>query len=427
MSSPSGHSTLRVIPILIAQGFGVACGIAGVMLNSHLLPPDVLGSYGLFLTLAPLGMWVVHAGVVKFVVRTWAGSASRRDVLRQAMALWVRRLPWLALLSLIAAFALTRINATNPLLTAAALFAAASLLVPGALAQSALQAERAHWRDCAVSACGSASRTFAPLIWFVVGGGTVHALWAGFTLHALIFAAAGAWALHRYWRAPPGPAEPAPPAFSPVYAGSLFSVLATAGWVLAGLNRWLVAAFFGETEAGYFTLAGGAAVVVSATLGSVFVQYFQPGFFAWGDLTEKRGQLARRVDQAALAYTFIALAALGAFAFLAPLLVGPLIDEQYRPALPWILPAGCFGVTLITAGFYQSLLLAGRREAACGPVELTTAVVLAVGCVASAATDLTWFSRWLVFTPLIPWLLTRTLARQHFFRPDEAAVPAPVR
>lgn len=414
MSSPSGPSRLRLIPILIAQGFGVACGIAGMKLNSHFLPPETLGVYGVFLTLAPLGMWVVHAGVIKWVGRNWAATPSRRELLRQAAELWLRRLPWLALLAVPAAFGLFQLGSPAIPTIWLAVFPAAALLVVGALAQSALQAERSHWRDCAVSISGSASRTFAPLAWFVFGGGTLHALYAGFGLHALVFAVAGALALRSSWTA--APAGHAPPPLSSAYRGPLFILLATAGWILSGLNRWLVAGFFGETEAGYFTLAGGAALVISATLGSVFVQFFQPGFFALGDDATGHVPLARRVDRVALGYVVVALGAIGAFALASPLLVGGLIDERYRDALAWILPAGCFGVAILTTVFYQSLLMAGRCEQACGPVELTTAAVLALGCVGSAALGRTWFSQWLIVTPLVPWVLTRPMARYYLFR-----------
>jgi hypothetical protein len=91
--------------------------------------------------------------------------------------------------------------------------------------------------------------------------------------------------------------------------------------------------------------------------------------------------------------------------------VGPLIHPDYRAALPWILPAGWFGVALITLQFYQTLLLAGKCERACGPVELTTAVVLVGGSLIAATGGASWFSRWLLVTPLVPWLVTRPMAR----------------
>ena len=69
MPPAPARSQLRLIPILLAQAFGIGCGVAGVKLNSTLVPPEALGVYGVFLTFAPVGAWVVHAGLVKFVVR----------------------------------------------------------------------------------------------------------------------------------------------------------------------------------------------------------------------------------------------------------------------------------------------------------------------------------------------------------------------
>lgn len=419
MSSPSGSTSFRLLPILIAQAFGVACGVAGVKLNSQLLAPEILGFYGVFLSLTPLGLWVVHAGLIKFVGREWAATRRRPELLRQALGVWGRRLVWLALLAIPAAVALAQIGGASAPAAWLALFPAAALLAVGGLAQSALQAERAHWRDCGVSGCGSAARTFAPLAVFAFGGGTIHALWTGFGLYALIFAAAGALALRRYWTSVDTSAEPT--RFGSAYAGTWFIVIATAGWILSAVNRWLVAICFGDTEAGYFTLAGGAALVISATLGAVFVQFFQPGFFVLGDEGNDFGRLARRVDSAALGYVLTAFIAIGGFALVSPWLIGPLIDERYRAALPWILPAGCFGVATLTTGFYQSLLMAGRCEKACGPVELITAAVLALGCVISALLGKSWFAQWLMITPIVPWILTRPLARHYLFRQEKLA------
>ena len=414
MSSPAGSAFPRLLPILVAQGFGVACGVAGVKLNSQLIPPEILGFYGVFLSLTPLGLWVVHAGLVKFVGRHWNAAPSRPALLHQGVRLWARRLPALALLALLAALPLAQLSGSPAAWAWLAVFPTAALVAFGGLAQSALQAERAHWRDCAVSVCGSASRTFAPLACFVLGSGTLSALWTGFGLHALLFAGAGALALRSYWTNASASVSASP--LGSAYSGPWFVVVATSGWVLSAINRWLVALRFGETEAGYFTLAGGAALVVSATLGSVFLQFFQPGFFTLGDHAQSLQPLARRVDRVALGYSVTGLAAVSGLALASPWLVGPLISERYREALPWIFPAGCFGVATLTTGFYQSLLLAGRRESACGPVELATAIVLAGGCAISALLGRDWFSSWLVVTPLVPWILTRPLARYYLFR-----------
>ena len=430
MPPASARSRLRLIPILLAQAFGIGCGVAGVKLNSTLVPPEALGVYGVFLTFAPVGAWVVHAGLVKFVVRHWAGAAARPVLLRGVIIGWAKRLPWLGLAAIAGAFALPQAQTGGTLLLGLVLFGAAALLAWVALAQAALQAEGAHWRDCFVSVYASLTRTFLPLLLFTLSGGTLAALWLGFGGHALITAIAAAWVLRAHWAGDES-ANVARAPLTGAYGGPLFIALAAATWVLAGLNRWIVAAFFGATEAGYFTLAGGAAVVLVSALGAVFVQYFQPGIFALGDAIAtadgERALVARRVDQVALAFAGTGLAGVGALALASPWLVGPLISEKYFAALPWIFPAGCFGVATITTVFYHSLLLAGRREAACAPVELTTAVVLIVGCLGSAAASAEWFARWLMLTPLLPWLLTRPLARGYFFTPGAGAASAPAR
>ena len=129
----------------------------------------------------------------------------------------------------------------------------------------------------------------------------------------------------------------------------------------------------------------------------------------------------------ALVHCAVSLVGVGALVLVAPWLVGPLISPKYNAALGWLGPAGCFGTAVMTALFYHSMLLAGRRERACGPVDFATVGVLAGGGVVAAAGGTEWFARWLVVTPLVPWLLTRPLARHYFFRPDAAAAPAPGR
>ncbi len=413
-------SRLRLIPIALAQGFGVGCGIAGVKINSSLVPPEVLGVYGVFLTFAPIGMWVVHAGLMKFTVRHWAAAPSRPALLRVVAAAWARRLPWLALPAAAAAWALGGLAPGHALALGGALFTAAGLLAATALAQAALQAEGAHWRDSAVSMVLSVTRTFLPPLLYGATAGALAALWGGFALHAAIGAVAAAVMLRRYWH-PAGAERGAP--LGRTYGGLLFIMLAAAGWALAGINRWIVAGFFGELAAGYFTLAGGAATVLASSLGAIFMQYFQPGIFALADgPAPDRARVAARVDRVALVYAAAGFAAAGGLAWLGPWLVGPLIHPSYAAALPWLLPAGCFGVALITPQFYQTLLLAGRREDACGTVEMISALVLAAGCVGTALAGQEWFARWLLVTPLVPWLVTRPLARAAFFRPARGGI-----
>jgi O-antigen/teichoic acid export membrane protein len=399
------------VPITLIQAVGLLCGLAGVKITTWLVPPADFGVYGIFLTFTPLGMWVVHAGLIKFVLRHWAEAGDRGQLLRGvARAAW-RKALWL--LPAAAAAAILTSGRRWPGVFPA-VFLAAVLLSFGALAQAALQAAREHWRDLAVSATGSVTRSFVPPLLYAAAGGSMMALYGGYCLYALALAVAGALALRHYWRTAPQEVRALPS----VYEGPLFVVLSATGWILLGMNRWTLAFFFGPVETGYFVLAGNLATLVPTMLGSIAVQYFQPGFFAVAcETRQDRQNLARRVDQVAFGHAVLTLAGLAALRGIAPWLIGPLIRENYRPALDLLLAAGCSTLAVTTGQFYHSLLLAGRRERACGPVELTAAAVLIAGGLTSAICGESWFLRWLVVSPLVPWVINRPLARRHLFRP----------
>jgi hypothetical protein len=414
----TADAMVRLVPITLSQAVGLACGLVGVRIVTQLVPPADYGTYGVFLTFTPLGMWVVHAGLIKFVYRHWAAAPNRAALLREVTRAGLRKTRWLLLA---AAAAAVMMAGWGWLRVFPAVFFAAVLLSGGALAQAALQAAREHWRDLAVSSTGSVTRSFLPPLLYAAAGGSMIALYAGFCFHAFAFACAGAWALRRYWRSH----APATRTVTAVYDGPLFTVLAVTGWAVAGSNRWSMVLFFGPAKTGFFAMAGNLALLVTAMLGTIFIQYFQPGFFAAAsEEPAQRRALARRVDQVALAYALTALVGLVAVRLVTPYLIGLLIGENYRPALGLLIPAGCFAVAVATGLFYHSLLLAGKRERACGPVELTAAVVLVAGSLTAAAAGEPWFLRWLTMTPIIPWIVNRPLARRHFFTPASADGPA---
>jgi hypothetical protein len=411
----SGPDRSRIVPIVLGQGIGLLCGVIGVRLTSQLVPADVYGHYGIFVTFTPLGMWVVHVGLVKFMARHWAEAPDRGALWRGGVRAGQRKLGWLFVATGAAAFACTGAAWMF-------LFASAALLSWATLAQTALQAGREHGRDAAVVATSSVLRSFLPPLLYAAFG-SILALYAGFCLYALGFALVAWAALRRQLRAGRVADPVAVPA---VYDGPLFVALALSSWALTGVNRWIMAACFGPHETGYFTLASNLSPTVPLVLGTIGLQYFQPELFAHAIATANdRAALLRRVDRIALAHAALALAGLAALHVIAPLLVGPLIREAYRPALAYLVPAGCFALALSTALFFHTALLAGRRERACGPVDLATAVVLAGGGVITALVSEAWFLRWLCFAPVIPWLLTRPLARHHLLKPDAGPAPSP--
>jgi len=194
-------------------------------------------------------------------------------------------------------------------------------------------------------------------------------------------------------------------------------MLAVSAWVLTAVNRWIVAGFFGGESAGFFTLAGNVAVIVTGILGGIFMQYWQPVFFAMpADSVNARRALARRVDAVALGYAVCGMAGVVALHVLFPRLIGILIGAKYTGSLAMIAPAGCFGVALITGQFFHAMLLAAHKERSCATADLSGAALLVGGGVLAAALGgEAWFLRWLLVTPLVPWVVNRTLARQSTF------------
>lgn len=391
---------------------GFLCGVAGVWINSQLVTPEDYGRYGVFLTFTPLGMWVIHAGLVKLLQRHWAAHADKPALWQTVAQSARRRLPWLALASIAAALLL---GVRGWLVAAPLIFVAAAALSYATLATVALQAERRHWEDLCASVGGSATRTFLPPLGYFLSGGMLGALYAGFAFHAVVFAALALFLLRPRSGRSEAP-TPAPGAIFTTFTGPMFSVLAVAGWALTGLNRWLAAFFFGASTTGYFTLASNIAFIVPAMLGTLFMQYYLPELVAAPQRTvdERRG-LAARFDRIALGFWLMALAAVAVVRLVLPALIGTLVDPQYGAALDFVVPVGCFFAALTTGSFYQQLLIVGHRERDCGPVELSFAAVLGIGGLFAAIAGVEVFRFWLLATALVPWLVLRPLARRAFF------------
>lgn len=408
----------RLLPITLSQFVGLLCGLGGMKIATRLVSPTDYGIYGVFLSFAPLGMWVVHAGLIKFTQRHWAASPDRGALLREVLRAAWRKLPWLAGATLAAAYLM---HTPNVLITWAALLFAAMMLSLGLLLQSAMQAERAHWADLAVTANGSITRSFIPPLLYSSVGSSMLALQTGYCIHTALFTGSCLYLLHKYQ---PKAASPAPQ-LKPIYEGQLFVVLSLAGWLLTAVNRWIVATYFGPEQAGFFTLGTNITQIATSMLAIIFVQYFQPGIFALAsEEPGKRRQLAHQVDLIALAFCGLALVGVVALRLVAPWLVGPLINEKYRSALGMIIPAGFFSVAIITAQFYDTMLLAGHREKSCAPVDIVTTLVLTTGGLGLAWLNEPTYLIWLAITPLVPWLISRPLARRYYFMPKAEAIAA---
>ncbi len=398
----------RLLPIFLSQAVGLVCGIIGVRLTSRLVDPADYGTYGVFVSLVPIGSGVIYIGLVKFVSRHWHGASDRPGLLRAILADSLRKMPWLLAACAIAAAV---VSPKQPAIFGALLFACAFLLTLTYLLQAALQADRDHWRDFGVSASLSMTRSFLPpLLYFTTGAG-LRALLFGFLGQAFVGVLIGAWNIRRWWRRPASTPGRAP--LDSQYSGYRFAAIALAGWIVLGLNRWLVASFYGAESAGYFTLAGNIGVILPSMLGLVLLQFLQPLWFAHGhDSLAERRALLRTVDRAALFFTALAVSLIAGLQAAMPHLIGPLVSTRYEPAVGFVLATGLFATGLTVATFYHTMLLAAKRETACTAADLGGAACLMSGCLISAMAGLEWFKGWLMLTPLVPWLVNRSLARR---------------
>ncbi len=403
----------RLLPILCSQAVGLACGVVGVRLTSQLVDPADYGVYGVFVSLASIGVGVVYAGLIKFVSRNWQGSIDRPGLTSEVLAATLRKTPWL----LAACVGATLLAAPgHKVIFGGLLFASAFLLALTQLAQSALQAAREHWRDLGLAASVSVTRSFAPPLLYRATGAGLTALLIGFVLQSLVGVLLGTVQLRRWWRG--ARAESATRILTPIYDGPRFVILAIAAWILAGMNRWLVAWLFGAETAGYFNLASNIGFILPNVFGTVILLYVQPQWFALViNHPEARRKLLREVDRVALIYTLLALGMAAGIHAGMPLLIGPLVSVRYLSATTFVLMTGCSTVSLTVGIFYHVMLLAARRERACTKADLGGAACLILGSVVSASAGLAWFKGWLVLSPVVPWLVNRTLARRALLAP----------
>jgi predicted membrane channel-forming protein YqfA (hemolysin III family) len=79
-------------------------------------------------------------------------------------------------------------------------------------------------------------------------------------------------------------------------------------------------------------------------------------------------------------------------------------------------PAGCFGLAIVVGQIFHIMPLAGRRERACAPVDLSMAAILIAGSIITAEISRICFQTWLLTTPLLVLLLNRMLARHYYFQ-----------
>ncbi|MBI2516065.1 MAG: hypothetical protein HYV95_04050 [Opitutae bacterium] len=369
------------LPIAASQIVAVVCGLAGVHLTTRWVRPEEAGTYGLFLSLTPLGAMLTHAGLIKHFSRHWVGAPDRRSYLR----VWLRASLWASavLLAGVLLAGAARLIQPRTGWAVAALFIATSA---GAYAQSfqlGVQSAARYWTDFGLTFFGSTTRTFVPLLAIWGTGAGVAALAGGYALHAVGFAGLAGVVVLRLSRNPvSGSAAGEQPASLRAYQ-MVFLFHGALVLVNQGVVRWSASFAFDDATLGYITLAANLAAVGPSLASGALWQFSYPRLLA-----QKRdagmGPMQRLADLTLALYVLACLGGGLLLAGLLPLLPGTLVANAYLPALRFVLPlfsfyAGLCGLTLLQG----ELLVLDRPRAALRFAALGTAL-LAGGTLAFA-------------------------------------------
>lgn len=361
----TSHSRYRqLLPLAATHLVGLVCGVISVKWISAVVPPDVLGLYGLLTGATQAAFVVTHQGFIKHVQRTWTRTTPARGYLAGLLAAAGVPSLWLAF-GLFGVLLVLHSTGGVPLHPSTYLWLVAANLgvaIVGVL-QAALQAEERYWAGFASSTLGSASRSFVPPLLATLLGAELVILGTGFLAHVAILIVGLSWQMRGAWRRAGGSDTPT--------NGGLHLTLrafAAAGlciWVASASTRWMAALVLDAEQVGLFVLAGNLSLVVPAAVGSIVLSYSFPSLFS----RARAGALAEELEalnyRAVAALLVVSQAGLLLLDWLAPSLVGPVISIRYAPATAWLLATGNATLAATTIGFFLNVLLACGRESAC--------------------------------------------------------------
>lgn len=369
----------------------MVCGVIGVRWMSTVVPPDLLGTYGVLLSLTLAGLSVTHQGLIKQVQQHWTAQAPGGRWWPALLRAAVRPALWLgAGLAVVLAGLSVFAGVSFPPATWLWLTGVNLLIALAGAGQAALQAETRYGANLAVTSVGSVTRSFMPPLLVTLGGASLFLLLAGFAVHAVATALASFWPLRAALRREDGPA---PAAEDWQRMTVMFAHAGWAGWLAAAVPRWAAAGSLSAEETGYFVLAGNLAIVVPAAFGTIALSWSFPRLFGAARAGVPAEGLRRDTERTLAGVMLGAQTGLLALAAVAPWLVGPVIDARYAAALEWLLPTGGAALAATSAQFYHNLLLAENRGGECLRLSLCSAgfrVALMLGAVLVSRAAFWW-------------------------------------
>jgi hypothetical protein len=389
-----------LVPLAAVQAAGIVCGIIGVRWSSSVIPPDVLGFYGLLLSTTQLALGVTHQGFVRHVQRFWTPSLPLRAYVAQVAGGFAVPTAWMAAaLALVLGGLYAIASVPVGLGTLAWAIGVNMMIVVAVCAQTGLQAENRYWAAFAISAVGSATRSFVPPLLAMLLGATLFWLEAGFFFHVSAQVVLAALLLRNAWRRPGTLPEDNGESLARTVRALAGAGLC--GWLAAAAPRWIAATVLTPEATGYFVLAGNLTLVVPASFGAIALNRSFPGLFGAAREGADPRALLRMTDRTVAAVLVGSQLSLLVLAWLSPVLVGTVVSTRYASSMDWLLATGGAALAATTTQFYHNVLLAKQREPDCVKLSIASAAFRLVAMAAAA----TWgIGAFRVVLIALPWL-----------------------
>ncbi|MSU47585.1 MAG: hypothetical protein EXS37_00555 [Opitutus sp.] len=356
--------SVHLVPLVATQAVGLLCGLVGVRWSSAIVPPEVLGTFGLLVATHLFGVSVTHQGFVKHVQRFWTSESAARPYLRRLLGAATQPTLWLAV-GLVGVLLMLKLTAGTTIAVGwwAWMMAVNVMVILANLVHAALQAEERYWAHFAVSAVGAATRSFIPLLLVTAGGAPLLMLGQGFAAHTLLWLLAGAWFLRGAWRR--SEVSTGEEIEAPQRLIGVFIWIGLCSWFAANSPRWLAAVALTPETTGYFMLAMNLSMIVPAAVSMTGQSYSFPALFAATRNGASDATLLGMTNRTVVLALLAGQSGLLVLAWCGPRLIGILVDSRYSSSMEWLLAAGGGTLATVTCPFFCNLLIARNREQEC--------------------------------------------------------------
>jgi O-antigen/teichoic acid export membrane protein len=411
-----------IVPIVGNQLATLLLGILSLKLISKYVPPEINGSYALFVTLTQVGLMITHSGVINHATRYWQRESTQAGT--YARFLWQQiwqRSAYLTILLLLISVGVglwyTDFNwiVLFPWLVASNITTALALLATGVL-----NADRSPWRVLLLGVLGGAARVLLPIGLALLTSVTFVMLSIGYSLQGIvvlgILFAIFWWAMGAF-----APDKETAMKWGREMRdyGRPFVWMGIGAWLLQNADRWIVYNFFDESKAGLFAYASNIGAIIPALVLGGLMQWVLPTIFRQADTaktSQEWKQMARKCDQATGAFLALTIGCFLLFIAFSDLLIGPVISLNYLPAVGMVLPAGFAMATLQVNQFYFLLMQGQHDSAGMVKVMLLIAGAKTIGSVVAASISWQAFLGWLIAALFLAVLAGRYMVRRAVLR-----------